>query len=102
MWNETTAPGWLLTGGLLVRVQPGELTKGLLGVCDTSAVEYELFWDGDAEDVRVVTSGEPTPEALVAYGRAIRAHESFRPGLRILVDHRNIDLTGLSTAAFRQ
>ncbi len=46
------------------------------------------------------TSGDATAEALSAYASAVIADPNYRPGLRVLVDHRRADLSRLTTAAY--
>lgn len=60
-------------------------------------MEYEIHRGGDPEDVRVVVSGAVTVDELDAWVQEALADPSFRPGLRVLVDHRLADWTGLTT-----
>ena len=62
---------------------------------------YELTWGGDPEDIYVVFSGRGTLGDLGAWVDEALADPRFRPGLRILIDHRNADWTGLTSDALR-
>ena len=59
-------------------------------------MECEIHWGGDPEDVHVVASGRATVDELDAWVQEVLADPRFRPGLRVLVDHRLADLTGLT------
>ena len=63
-------------------------------------MEFTIVWGGDPEDVSVVTSGDATAEALSAYSGAVLADPNYRPGLRVLVDHRRADLSRLTSDAY--
>jgi hypothetical protein len=51
-------------------------------------VDYEITWGGDPEDVSVTTSGRVTIEELDGWAQEVLADPRYRPGLRVLVDHR--------------
>src|SRR5207244_5324682 len=64
-------------------------------------LEFELTWGGDPEDLLVTTAGVATPEGILAYRRAINEDERLRPGLLILVDHRALDWSQMTTPQIR-
>jgi hypothetical protein len=65
-------------------------------------VEYEIRWGGDPEDICVVCSGPATVEELDAWVQEVIGDPRFRPELRVLVDHRRADWTGLSSDDLRR
>jgi hypothetical protein len=60
-------------------------------------VRYELSWDGDSEDLPVTMSGVAEVEELGAFREAL-ADPRWRPGLRILIDERQVDWSAMSAA----
>lgn len=50
------------------------------------------------EWVEVRTSGKASFEGFVAFGEAVAADPRWRPGLRVLIDHSDLDMTELSAA----
>ena len=64
-------------------------------------LEFELLWDGDPEDLLVTTWGAATPEGIRAHREAINENERLRPGMLILIDHRRLDWSGMSTPEIR-
>lgn len=65
-------------------------------------MEHEILWGGDPEDVLVVCSGRATVDELDAWVRELLADPRFAEGLRILVDHRLSDWTGMTTSDLRR
>jgi hypothetical protein len=65
-------------------------------------LEFALSWDGDPEDLLVTTWGMATPDGIRAYRQAINTHNRLRPGLLILIDHRRLDWSQMSTAEIRK
>jgi len=61
-------------------------------------VEYEITWGGDPEDATVTTSGTATLEGLDAWVQEGLSDPRYRSGMHILVDHRQLDWSGLSPA----
>lgn len=59
-------------------------------------MEYELIWGGDPEDARVNTSGVATIEGLNAWVQEGLSDSRYRPGMRILVDHSQLDWGNMS------
>ncbi len=59
-------------------------------------IDYEIAWDCDVEDLRLTTAGAPTVAELNAMSDAALADPRFRPGLKILIDHRASNLSGLT------
>ena len=64
-------------------------------------LEFEIRFGGDPEDVLETAWGIATPAGLLAANAALLADERFRPGLRILVDHTNLDWSAMSGADMR-
>jgi hypothetical protein len=54
-------------------------------------MEYEIVWGGDPEDILVETSGIATTEGILGWTSEVLDDPRYRPGMRILVDHRNVD-----------
>jgi hypothetical protein len=65
-------------------------------------VEYRLEWGGDPEDLLITTSGRADVEALDEMVQAILADPHFRPGLKVLVDHRATVWSALGAADLRR
>jgi len=65
-------------------------------------VEYELTWGGNAEDLLIRTSGAATVPEMNAMVETVLADERFRPGLKVLVDHREAGFTGFTTEHLRK
>jgi hypothetical protein len=65
-------------------------------------VDFTIRWGGTAEDVSVCYRGAPDPEAMVASFLMLRDAPEYRDGLRILLDYRTVDWTGLSAAEMQQ
>ncbi len=54
-------------------------------------VDVEIVWGGKPEDVRMIASGKADADGLIAAGERLHSDSNFRPGLRVLVDHRQVD-----------
>ena len=67
----------------------------------TACVEYEIRWGDAEEDVSVRTSGYATVEGLIEFMRDVLDDERWRPGMRVLLDHRDLDWTGVKTDELR-
>ena len=65
-------------------------------------MEWEIQWGGDPEDVLVTISGDATVEGLNAWTQEALADSRFRPGLRVLIDHRSASLGGLTSDDMRR
>jgi hypothetical protein len=63
---------------------------------------WELTWGGDPEDLLITTWGVATLDGLDNYAREGMTDERFRPDMRLLVDHRRLDFTGLTSSDFRE
>ena len=61
-------------------------------------VGYEITWGGDPEDVCVTTWGTASIEGLDAWVQEGLSDSRYRPGMHILIDHRQLDWGGLSPA----
>lgn len=59
------------------------------------------FVHGGVEDVVVRTSGRAVLSGFTAYLAELVADERYRPGMGILVDHSDLDASGLVTADAR-
>jgi hypothetical protein len=64
-------------------------------------VEYDVIWGGDPEDILIRTSGPATVPELNAMVSELLADPRFRPGLKVLLDHRAAGFTGFTTAHLR-
>jgi hypothetical protein len=58
-----------------------------------SCVEYEIIWGGNPEDVCVRTNGVATLEDFRAWLKEWVSDARIRPGLRVLMDHRQLDMS---------
>ena len=65
-------------------------------------MEWEIQWGGDPEDVLVTISGDATVEGLNAWTQEALADSRFRPGMRVLIDHRGASLGGLTSDDMRR
>jgi hypothetical protein len=54
-------------------------------------VEYEMIWGGGPEDVCIRTRGEATVEGFSAWLLEGINDLRKRPGMRVLIDHRQLD-----------
>jgi hypothetical protein len=61
-------------------------------------MEYEITWGGDPEDARVTTWGTATLEGLDAWVQEGLSDPHYRPGMHVLIDHRQLDWSNLSPA----
>ncbi|MGD0165672.1 MAG: hypothetical protein ABSC51_00055 [Gaiellaceae bacterium] len=59
-------------------------------------MEFEIIWGGDPEDVYIRTRGVATVEGFSAWLEEGLSDPRKRPGLRVLVDHRQLDTSGMS------
>lgn len=59
-------------------------------------MEHEIEWGGDPEDIYVTTRGVATVEGLNAWMQEVLADPRYRPGLRALLDHRELDWSRLN------
>jgi hypothetical protein len=59
-------------------------------------VGYEITWGGDPEDARVTTWGTASIEGLDAWVQEGLSDPRYRPGMHILIDHRQLDWRGVS------
>ncbi len=60
-------------------------------------MEFELSWGGDPEDLLVRMSGVAQAEDLEALREAVE-DPRWRPGLRVLLDERQLDWSEMSSA----
>ncbi len=63
---------------------------------------YALSWGGDPEDVTVTAHGDVTAELVAEYTREALADPRSRPGMLILIDYRDADLSRLTQADLDQ
>lgn len=61
-------------------------------------MEHEISWGGAPEDARVTTWGTATLEGLDAWVQEGLSDPRYRSGMHVLIDHRRLDLSGLSAA----
>ena len=58
-------------------------------------MESEIIWGGDPEDVRVRTSGVATVEGFSSWLLEGLSDPRKRSGLRVIIDHRQLDTSGM-------
>jgi hypothetical protein len=54
-------------------------------------VEYRIVFGGDPQDVTITTSGTATLAAFDAWIEEVLTDPRYRPGMKVLVDHRQVD-----------
>lgn len=59
-------------------------------------MDYEITWGGDPEDAHVTTSGEASMEGFTAWMQEGLADPRYREGMSIIIDHRELDWSGVS------
>jgi hypothetical protein len=59
---------------------------------------YEITWGGDPEDACVTTWGTASIEGLDAWIQEGLSDPRYRPGMHVLIDHRQLDWSGLAAA----
>jgi hypothetical protein len=64
-------------------------------------MQYEIVWGGDPEDLLVTTRGTATLDELSFWIREAICDPRYRPGMRVLVDHREVDWSGLTPEDIR-
>jgi hypothetical protein len=64
-------------------------------------MEHTIRWGGPVEDVYVRTSGQASLEGLNRFIQDVLGDERWRPGMRVIIDHRELDWTAMTTAALR-
>jgi hypothetical protein len=64
-------------------------------------VEHDVIWGGDPEDILIRTSGPATVVELNAMVSEMLADPRFKPGLKVLLDHREAGFTGFTTPHIR-
>lgn len=65
-------------------------------------MDYSFRWGGDPEDLCIETLGRATLAGLTAMTQDGFADERFRLDMKILIDHRRLDWTSMSTEDTRQ
>jgi len=65
-------------------------------------VEHEIIWGGDPEDASVTTWGSATIESLDAWVQEGLSDPRYRPGMRVLIDHSQLDWSELTPADIQQ
>jgi hypothetical protein len=63
---------------------------------------YEITWGGDPEDARVTTWGMASIEGLGAWIQEGLSDSRYRAGMRVLIDHRELDWGDLSVEDVRE
>lgn len=61
-------------------------------------MEWTIRWGGDPEDVALVTEGRVTVEELDDAIQAMLGAPEFHEGMRVLLDHRKADWSGMQLA----
>ena len=65
-------------------------------------LEFELNWDSSGpEDLLLTTRGIASAEGIAAYRQAINADARLRPDILILVDHRELDWSQMTSPQIR-
>jgi hypothetical protein len=59
-------------------------------------VKHEIIWNGELEDAYVTASGAATVEAMDDCRRSLTSDSRFRSGIRVLIDHRQVDWSGMT------
>ena len=65
-------------------------------------MEHGITWGGEVEDVYIRTSGAASLEGLSAFTEEILGDDRWRSGMRVIVDHRDLDWTPMGASALRQ
>jgi hypothetical protein len=60
-------------------------------------VEHRITWGGDPEDAGITTWGTATAEGLDVWVQEALSDSRFHAKMRLLVDHRQLDWSGLSS-----
>ena len=61
-------------------------------------VGHEITWEGDPEDGCVTTWGTASIEGLDAWVQEGLSDSRYRPGMHVLIDHRQLDWSRLAPA----
>jgi hypothetical protein len=56
-----------------------------------SQVEYDITWGGEVEDMSLRTAGQASLQGLRTYLQEGLSDSRWQPGMRVLVDHRELD-----------
>jgi hypothetical protein len=59
-------------------------------------MDYMIEFGGDPQDVTVTTSGQADLAAFEAMNEELMSDARFRPGMKILVDHSDLDVSALA------
>jgi hypothetical protein len=54
-------------------------------------VEYDITWGGEVEDMSLRTAGQASLQGLRTYLQEGLSDSRWQPGMRVLVDHRELD-----------
>jgi hypothetical protein len=65
-------------------------------------MQYEIEWGGDPEHLTVITRGRATAEGLDAWVQEVLSDRRYRRGMGVLVDHRALDWTTMTTQDLRR
>lgn len=65
-------------------------------------MEHEITWGSDPEDAYVSASGAATVEAMNDCQQALISDPRFRPGMRVLIDHRLVDWSRMTPEDVRK
>ena len=65
-------------------------------------MEYEITWGGDPEDGRVTTRGEASFEGFNAWVQEGLSDPRYHEGISFIVDHRELDWSGISLKNVKQ
>ncbi len=64
-------------------------------------MRHSIEFGGDRRDVTVTTHGSATPEGFIQLNEDLVDDPRFRPGMAILIDHSDLDVTPLTDVDVR-
>jgi hypothetical protein len=64
-------------------------------------MEYRIEFGGDPQDVTLTTSGEADLHTFRKMNDELTSDSRFRPGMKILVDHSELDVSPLTSDEIR-
>ncbi|MDX6414867.1 MAG: hypothetical protein QOH23_2277 [Gaiellaceae bacterium] len=64
-------------------------------------MRHSIEFGGDRRDVTVTTHGSATPEGFIQFNEELVDDPRFRPGMAILIDHSDLDVTPLTDVDIR-
>ena len=64
-------------------------------------MSWEIVFEGDPEDVLVISRGFASREGLARQLDALLTHPEFRPGLRVILDYTDLSWAAMSSSDVR-